>query len=133
MFSWFKKLFSKIPLPESKLSQEINNVFVGEILKIEPHPNADRLQLTEVTIGNDKILKIVCGANNIQVGQKVPVAIAGATLPNNLKIDKVKIRGIESEGMICSEKELGLAAEAEGIMVLDSSTEIGADIRNVLK
>ena len=132
MFQWFKKLFFKTPLPESKLSKDINNVFVGEILKIEPHPNADRLQLTEVTIGNNKIFKIVCGANNIQVGQKVPVAIAGAILPNNLKIDKVKIRGVESEGMICSEKELGIAEEAEGIMVLDEGTEVGTDIKNIL-
>jgi phenylalanyl-tRNA synthetase beta chain len=114
-------------------SNEIKNVLVGEILKIEPHPNADRLQLVTVTTGSDKILKIVCGANNIEVGQKVPVALAGAVLPSNLKIEKVNIRGVESEGMICSEKELGLADDAEGILVLDHSAKIGTDINAILK
>ncbi|GAB4032356.1 MAG: phenylalanine--tRNA ligase subunit beta [Elusimicrobiota bacterium] len=105
-------------------------VFVAEILKIERHPNADRLSLCEVSTG-DKIHKVVCGAKNIAVGQKVPFAVVGARLPEGI-LKKAKIRGVESEGMICSAGELGLTGyDDSGILVLDSKMVPGTDIREI--
>jgi len=94
------------------------NVVVGKILTIEPHPNADRLQLVTVDVGQE--LKIVCGGPNIALGQFVPVALVGATLANGMVIEKILIRGVESEGMLCSERELGLGDDHSGILILDN-------------
>jgi len=102
-------------------------VVVGEILKIEDHPNADKLHLTIVDIGKEK-LRIVCGAKNIAVGQKVPVATIGTTLPNEMVIKQAAIRGEESFGMLCSESELGLAETSEGLLILDPKTEVGTTL-----
>jgi len=121
-----------------KTGVDAENVFTAEILKIEKHPNADRLSLCEVSTG-DKIYKVVCGAKNIEVGQKIPFAVIGARLPEGV-LKKAKIRGVESEGMICSAAELGLkgydseAVLAEGkggILPLDKNLPLGADIREV--
>ncbi len=101
-----------------------NNVFVGDILEIAPHPNADKLSLAKVQCGS-KIFSVVCGAPNISVGQKVPLALEGALLPNGLKIKRSKIRGQSSEGMICSEIELALGDDSSGIMVLPPETQSG--------
>lgn len=103
---------------------EMGKVVVGEILEIKPHPKANRLLLAKVDIGRKK-LDIVCGAPNIRVGQKVPVALVGAKLANGMVIEKVAIRGEESEGMLCAEDELGLGEDHSGIMVLDKSAKIG--------
>ena len=101
---------------------------IGEVLTKIQHPNADRLSLTTVNIGEDEPLQIVCGAPNVAVGQKVPVATVGTWLyddDNKFKIKKGKIRGEESVGMICGEDELGLGEDTDGIMVLDIKAKVG--------
>ncbi|WP_425075714.1 phenylalanine--tRNA ligase subunit beta [Psychroserpens sp. S379A] len=107
----------------------LQGIVVGEVLTCEQHPNADRLKVTTVNIGNDSPLQIVCGAPNVAKGQKVPVATIGTTLytPEGeaWKIKKGKIRGEESHGMICAEDELGLGASHDGIMVLEPDTKVG--------
>ncbi|MFO0705114.1 MAG: phenylalanine--tRNA ligase subunit beta [Candidatus Andersenbacteria bacterium] len=114
------------------LGQDITKVIVGEILEIRPHPKADKLQLTKVSIGKD-ILEIVCGAKNIRVGQKVPTAINGATLPGGVQIVAKELRGAKSEGMLCSADELGLPGVGpDGILILDPQSPVGEDVRKVL-
>ncbi len=108
-----------------KPADRFQRVVVGEILAIKPHPAADRLQLAEVQVAGGEKLEIVCGAPNIAVGQKVPVALAGATLPNGLKIEKTKIRGVVSQGMLCAEDELGLGDDHSGILILDANAKVG--------
>ena len=106
----------------------LKGVVIGEVLTKIQHPNADRLSLTTVNIGEDKSLQIVCGAPNVAVGQKVPVATVGTWLydeDNKFKIKKGKIRGEESVGMICGEDELGLGEDTDGIMVLDTKAKAG--------
>jgi len=104
-------------------------VVIGEVLSKIKHPDADRLNITTVNIGAENILQIVCGASNVEIGQKVLVATVGSTIyPKTnepLKIKKSKIRGIESEGMICAEDELGLGISHEGILVLPPESKIG--------
>ena len=109
-----------------KQSDKFKNIVVGEILAVEKHPNADMLQLAKVDIGK-KELNIVCGASNIRAGQKVPVALSGASLPNGIVIDEVKVRGVKSEGMLCAEDELGLGEDHGGIMILDKKAGTGKD------
>ncbi|MBI3554322.1 MAG: phenylalanine--tRNA ligase subunit beta [Elusimicrobia bacterium] len=103
-----------------------SGVVTAQILEIGKHPNADRLSLCTVTDGSRK-LSIVCGAKNIAVGQKVPLAVIGAKLPGGREITPAKIRGVESQGMICSASELGLPGENGGILVLSPETAVGAD------
>ncbi|MCK4870275.1 MAG: phenylalanine--tRNA ligase subunit beta [Gammaproteobacteria bacterium] len=110
---------------------DFSGVVVGQVLSINPHPNADRLQLCEVDIGQPHALAIVCGAKNVYVDMKVAVAIVGAVLPD-LKIKRSKIRGVESLGMLCSETELGLTKNIDGIMDLPIDAPIGCDIREYL-
>ncbi|MEK9614558.1 MAG: phenylalanine--tRNA ligase subunit beta, partial [Flavobacteriaceae bacterium] len=104
----------------------LRGVVVGEVLQCEQHPNADRLKATQVDLGNDVILPIVCGAPNVAKGQKVLVATVGTVLSmhdgKELKINKSKIRGVVSMGMICAEDELGLGDNHDGILVLDDAT-----------
>ncbi len=110
----------------------LKGVVVGHVLTCEKHPNADKLKLTTVDIGQEKPVQIVCGAPNVAKGQKVPVATVGTTLYMNngesLKIKKGKIRGEVSEGMICAEDELGLGEDHAGIMVLDSLLKPGTPV-----
>jgi phenylalanyl-tRNA synthetase beta chain len=94
------------------------DVVVGRLLSIERHPNADKLWLTSVDAGGDAPLQIVCGADNIKPGDLVPVAMVGAVLPGDRRIERSKIRGVESQGMLCSAIELGLGDDAEGIHLL---------------
>ncbi len=109
----------------------ILNVVTGKILEISPHPDADKLVVCKVDVGSE-VVQIVTGATNVFVGAVIPVAKDGSTLPNG-KIKKGKLRGVESCGMLCSEEELGIATEpAHGIMILENSTPIGADIRDIL-
>ncbi|NOQ74755.1 MAG: phenylalanine--tRNA ligase subunit beta [Crocinitomix sp.] len=108
----------------------LEGVVIGHVLTKEPHPDADRLNVTTVSVGTGEPVQIVCGAPNVAAGQKVVVATVGSTLypsPEEppLKIKKSKIRGIESFGMICAEDELGLGQSHDGIMVLDAATEVG--------
>ena len=107
----------------------LRGIVVGEVLTCEQHPNADRLKITTVNLGNGEPVQIVCGAPNVAAGQKVPVATVGTTLYDEKgtpwEIKKSKIRGESSHGMICAEDELGLGQSHEGIMVMDSDLEPG--------
>ncbi len=107
-------------------------VVVGRVIEVAPHPNADRLRLTRVDVGETEPLQIVCGAANVAEGLKVPTALVGAVLPGGLKIKRAKLRGVESLGMLCSAKELGLAEEAHGLMILDDDAPVGEDLRRYL-
>ncbi len=111
------------------------NIVIGEIVEALKHPDADRLQVCKVNIAKDgaesEILQIVCGASNARVGLKVPCALVGAELPS-ISIKAAKVRGVESFGMLCSAKELGLATEATGLLELPSDAPIGQDIRQYL-
>jgi len=105
---------------------------VGLVVNCIKHPNADKLSLCEVDIGVDNNLQIICGAPNVRKGLKVAVAPVGSVLPNNLKIKKAKLRGVESRGMICSEAEMGLSDCHDTIMELDSSAVLGENVRTCL-
>ena len=107
-------------------------IVVGHVVECGRHPEADKLSVTRVDVG-DEVLDIVCGAPNVAQGQKVAVVRVGTTLPNGLTIKKAKLRGAPSCGMICSEAELGLSDDHDGIMVLDPAAPIGASILDVLK
>lgn len=106
-------------------------VRVGRILSLNPHPDADHLSLCDVTTG-ESTYPIVCGAKNIRVGDTVPLALVGATLPGDLIIKSSRIRGEVSEGMLCSEEELGIGAESSGIMILPSDLPLGEELGDVL-
>ncbi|MEQ8579945.1 MAG: phenylalanine--tRNA ligase subunit beta [Balneola sp.] len=114
----------------------LEGVIVGEVLETKAHPNADRLKVCTVNLGEEKV-QIVCGANNVAAGQKVPVATVGSTLPiklddgSYLTLRKAKLRGEESHGMICAEDELGLGTDHDGIMVLDPLMETGTPISDI--
>jgi phenylalanyl-tRNA synthetase beta chain len=105
-------------------------IVVGHVVDVEPHPNADRLRLCTVDTGSER-LKVVCGAPNVAAGQRVALARIGSRLPDGTKLRKSKIRGVESEGMICSERELGLSDESHGIWALPGSPPIGAPLADV--
>ncbi|HZS25289.1 MAG TPA: phenylalanine--tRNA ligase subunit beta [Gaiellaceae bacterium] len=105
---------------------------VGHVLEAGKHPNADRLQLTKVDVGEDRPYQIVCGAWNFGEGAKVAVALPGATLPNGLTLERRKLRGEVSEGMILAEDELDLGTDHEGIIVLDDALEPGTPLADVL-
>jgi len=114
----------------------LKGVVIGEVLTKIQHPNADRLSLTTVDIGENEPLQIVCGAPNIKVGQKVPVATVGTWLyddDNKFKIKKGKIRGEDSLGMVCGEDELGLGEDTDGIMVLDATVKVGTPASKYFK
>lgn len=111
---------------------DFSGVVVGEVLAMEQHTNADKLRVCQVSVGEVEPLQIVCGASNVKVGLKVPVALVGAVLPGNFKIKKSKLRGELSMGMLCSEKELGLAKDANGLMELAVDATVSMDIRNYL-
>ncbi len=107
------------------------NVVVAQILESSPHPNADRLSVCKVDDGSGQPRQIVCGAKNYQVGDKVPLALPGAVLPGDFKIKTGKLRGVESEGMMCSAKELQLAADADGLLILPVAARVGAPIASL--
>ena len=109
-----------------------NNIVVGEVLSVEPHPDADRLRVCQVNTGGAGPLSIVCGAANVATGVRVPVAMVGAKLPGGINIKKSKLRGVASEGMLCSAKELGLAESAEGLLIFPADAEPGRDVRDYL-
>jgi phenylalanyl-tRNA synthetase beta chain len=121
-----------------KVDKGVENVVVGMIMEIESHPDADKLVITKVDVGEEDLVQIVTGASNINEGDFVPVALVGAKLPGGMKIKKGKLRGIESNGMLCSAEEFGIAdnvipkEQKDGIFILPSGTEIGKDIREVL-
>src|SRR5882672_12460582 len=104
------------------------NVVIGELLSVEKHPRADRLSLTTVRIGDGEPLEIVCGATNIAVGQRVPVALPGAVLPGDRRIERTQKMGVASNGMLCSGDELRLTSDADGILILPGDTPLGVPL-----
>ncbi len=112
----------------------IQGVVTGKIQQIDPHPDADRLRICLIDIHSDETLQIVTGATNVQEGDVVPVALHGAVLAEGLKIKKGKLRGILSQGMLCSEDELGIGGDtpAAGVLVLPEDTAIGVSIQSVI-
>lgn len=126
--NWLKKIVNTEKSAENKFP----GVVVGKIMEIEKHPNADRLQVTKTDVGGE-VLQIVCGASNIAVGQKVPVALVGAELPGDFEIKEAEIRGVKSFGMLCAEDELGLGTDHSGIMILDGETEVGMEFARYIK
>jgi len=111
-----------------KRGADFENVVVAEIKESKQHPNADRLSICVVDDGTGSPRQIVCGAKNYKVGDKVPLALSGAELLGGLKIKASKLRGVESEGMLCSAKELGIAEDAAGLLILSPDAKIGAPI-----
>src|SRR5574344_1187492 len=112
---------------------QFNNVVVGEVVECAQHPDADKLRVTKVNVGEAELLDIVCGAPNCRQGLKVCVAKVGAILPGNFEIKKAKLRGLPSHGMLCSYSELGIAIEADGIIELPADAPIGTDLRDFLQ
>ncbi|WP_354624552.1 phenylalanine--tRNA ligase subunit beta [Psychromonas sp. MME2] len=112
---------------------DFSKVVVGEVVECGQHPDADKLQVTKINIGEDELLDIVCGAKNCRLGLKVAVAVVGAVLPGDFKIKKAKLRGQTSLGMLCSESELGMAETADGIIELPVDAPIGSCVREYLQ
>ncbi len=112
---------------------EFSGVVVAEVLSVEPHPDADKLRVTQVNVGEGEPVQIVCGAANVRPGLRVPCAMVGARLPGDFKIKKAKLRGIPSNGMLASASELGLAESAEGLMELPADAPVGENFRDYLQ
>ncbi len=117
---------------EETVAPAFDSVVVAHVLEVKKHPDADRLNVCLVDIGRSAPQQIVCGAPNVAPGLKVPCALPGANLPGNFKIKVAKVRGIESSGMLCSAKELGIAEDASGLLVLPTDAPIGQDIRDYM-
>jgi phenylalanyl-tRNA synthetase beta chain len=114
------------------IGEGFDTVIVARLVKVEPHPDADRLTVCQVDNGNE-VVQVVCGASNHKTGDYVALAQPGSVLPGDFKIKKSKIRGQASAGMLCSEKELGLSNESAGIMILDLSLQVGMPVFDALK
>ena len=110
----------------------IKDIVVGHVLTKEAHPDSDHLAVCTVDAGQEEVLNIVCGAPNVAAGQKVPVALVGTTMPGGMVIKKAKLRGVPSFGMICSERELGLSEDHNGIMVLPEGFKVGTRLIDAL-
>ena len=115
----------------SPVAAPFEKVVVARVLSAEKHPDADKLKLCKVDVGQGEPLQIVCGAPNVAVGLLVPCALVGAKLPG-IEIKQAKVRGIESFGMLCSAKELGIAADASGLLILADDSKVGGNIRDAL-
>ena len=115
----------------SKVDTNLNNVVVGKIVSLKPHPNADKLSLCQVSTGGH-LYSVVCGAANMISGDYVALALEGALLPNGVKIKNTKIRGELSQGMMCSEEELKIGRDSQGILILQDGLELGKDIASAL-
>jgi phenylalanyl-tRNA synthetase beta chain len=115
------------------LGAGLDGVVVGEIVGCEPHPNADKLRVCQVSTGKGAPLQIVCGAPNARIGLKAPLAMIGAKLPNGMEIKKAALRGVESNGMLCSAKELNLDADASGLMELPADAPAGTPLAEYLR
>ena len=110
----------------------IKDIVVGHVLTKEAHPDSDHRAVCTVDAGQEEVLNIVCGAPNVAAGQKVPVALVGTTMPGGMVIKKAKLRGVPSFGMICSERELGLSEDHNGIMVLPEGFKVGTRLIDAL-
>lgn len=109
-----------------------SHIVVAEVKQVEKHPAADRLSVCQVDAGTGTLLQIVCGAANVRANIKVPCALIGAVLPGDFKIKKSKLRGVESQGMLCAARELGLTQESDGIWILPETAPVGQNIRDYL-
>ena len=118
------------------VARAFSGVVVGEVISVEPHPDADKLRVTQVNIGDAEPVQIVCGAPNVYVGMKAPVATVGAILPSDdkagFKIKKSKLRGIASNGMLCGASEIDLVDDIDGLLELSDDAPVGTDIREYL-
>jgi len=146
-YNWLKEYLDKLPEPKDlaealtmsgtevegieRSGAALTNVVTARVLSCEKHPNADKLQLCSVETDTEKY-QIVCGARNMKPGDKVVLALAGAQLPGGIKIKRSKIRGVESQGMMCSEVELGIKDTSNGIMILSEDTPLGKDVTKLL-
>ncbi len=127
-----KNLFS--PQSSTIKTQTFPNIIVAKVTKVEKHPNADRLKVVELTDGTKTYTPIVCGSPNLDVGQIVALALPGATIPHDqhdpegksFTLSKATIRGVESQGMICSAMELGVGSDGSGNMILPASAKLGS-------
>ena len=115
-----------------KAAPDFSGVVVGKVVELEKHPDADKLRVAKVDVGTDDLLQIVCGAPNVAIDMFAPVATIGAVLPSGFKIKKSNLRGVESQGVLCSESELGLADESSGLMTLPTDIKVGGNIREAL-
>src|SRR5437762_7986150 len=106
------------------IHQDLRDVRIARVLEVKQHPNADRLSLCQVDAGHG-VVEVVCGASNVAAGKTYPFAPVGATLPGGLKLERRKIRGVESNGMLCSAKELGLGVDHAGILELQTDAPPG--------
>jgi phenylalanyl-tRNA synthetase beta chain len=145
---WLSEILGDLPAPEEvarrltavgleveaveRLGKGLEGVVTAKILASEKHPNAEKLSVTRIDRGGGEQLQVVCGAKNYQVGDVVPLATVGALLPGGVKIEKAKLRGVESFGMLCSARELGIAEEASGLLILPRDTAPGRPIAEVL-
>ena len=114
------------------VAAEFSGVVVGEIVSVEPHPDADKLRVCQVSGQGDTTTQVVCGAPNARVGIKIPFATVGAVLPENFKIKKAKLRGVESFGMLCGQTELQLGDDDDGLWELPIEATVGQDLRDYL-
>lgn len=114
-------------------AEAFTGVVVAEVVEVAPHPQADRLRVCQVDDGSGRPLQVVCGAPNVAVGLRVPLAVEGAVLPGGLQIRRSELRGVPSMGMLCSAKELGLEDSEAGLLRLPQDAPLGADVRTVLK
>jgi phenylalanyl-tRNA synthetase beta chain len=114
------------------VAPSFSGIVVAQVLSVAKHPNADKLTVCEVDAGTGAKLNIVCGAPNVAAGLRVPCALEGAVLPGDFRIKRTTMRGVESQGMLCSARELGLSEDHSGLMILDADAPIGQDIRAAL-
>ncbi len=150
LLSWLQSWLPETPLDAAHLADRLtmagleveslhplappfSGVVVGEIVRAEPHPNAERLRVCTVEVGETQPLVIVCGAPNARAGLKAPCALVGAELPGGVKIGKAKLRGVESHGMLCSARELGISDEGGGLLELPTDAPVGHDLRDYLQ
>ena len=114
------------------LGAGLDQVVVGQVLESGAHPNAEKLSVTRIDAGQGATLQIVCGAKNYKVGDKVPVALVGAKLPGGVEIKQATLRGVDSFGMLCSARELGLSEDASGLLILDPALKTGTPIADAV-
>ncbi len=117
---------------ETRLGEGLDGIVVAEVLTLSPHPNADKIQLVEVDRGDGEALQICCGAFNMAVGDRIPLATLGTTMPGGMAIERRKLRGEWSNGMLCSAREIGLGDDHAGILVLDPGVPLGTPITEAL-
>ena len=117
---------------EESVAPAFEKVIVAQVLAVDKHPDADRLNVCRVDVGQDEPLQIVCGAPNVTPGIKIPCALPGASLPGDFHIKIAKVRGIESTGMLCSAHELGISDDASGLLILPADALVGQNIRDYL-